>query len=220
MQARLLLQKSKTLQASHFFIPGVKNNIANPYETDFMRGEETELFGINDDCLNKEKLLVILPGSHTKFIVVENGKITKCTTTLLGEMFSALATNTILKKSIPMPFPIANSEYLIKGFDFSNKFGVSKTLFHTRILDKTQNLTSEQLTGFYLGAIAAADINLINEYLNFEIFVGGSSALRDLFKTLILHAYNKEITDIGENSEQLQIYGALKIFKAHSHKDS
>ena len=37
---------------------------------------------------------------------------------------------------------------------------------------------------------------------------------------LVLHAYNKEIIEMGENSEQLQIFGALKIFKAFLLNDS
>ncbi|MEX6369123.1 2-dehydro-3-deoxygalactonokinase [Providencia huaxiensis] len=55
------------------FIPGVKNNVANMTfdsieSIDVMRGEEVEVFGILTQQPDLGPALVILPGSHSKFV--------------------------------------------------------------------------------------------------------------------------------------------------------
>lgn len=50
------------------FIPGVKKLTRNLSETDMMRGEECEFFGISKLLNIENGALVILPGSHTKII--------------------------------------------------------------------------------------------------------------------------------------------------------
>jgi len=60
---------------------------------DVMRGEETQIVG-QDDLAPGET--VVLPGTHSKWVVVENGRIMHFRTYLTGELFAVLARHSIL----------------------------------------------------------------------------------------------------------------------------
>jgi 2-dehydro-3-deoxygalactonokinase len=58
---------------------------------DVMRGEETLAFGTH--C---EDGIIILPGTHSKWVVIEHGVITQFATFMTGEIYAVLLNNTIL----------------------------------------------------------------------------------------------------------------------------
>ena len=60
---------------------------------DLMRGEETQIVG-QDDLAPGEA--VVLPGTHSKWVVVENGRIQRFRTFMTGELFAVLARHSIL----------------------------------------------------------------------------------------------------------------------------
>ncbi len=60
---------------------------------DVMRGEETQILG-QDDLATDEA--VVLPGTHSKWVVVETGRILRFRTYLTGELFAVLKAHSIL----------------------------------------------------------------------------------------------------------------------------
>lgn len=67
--------------------------------SDIMRGEETQIAGLlakQDDFSG----LVILPGTHCKWVEVQNGMVLRFQTFLTGELYSLLATASILRHSV------------------------------------------------------------------------------------------------------------------------
>jgi len=60
---------------------------------DVMRGEETQLIG-QDELAPGEA--VVLPGTHSKWVVVEDGRIQRFRTFMTGELFAVLARHSIL----------------------------------------------------------------------------------------------------------------------------
>ena len=59
---------------------------------DVMRGEEVEILGIADGGGS----LIVLPGSHSKWARVENGRVLSFRTFVTGELFSAVKDHTLL----------------------------------------------------------------------------------------------------------------------------
>ncbi len=59
-----------------------------------MRGEETEIVGLLD--LGLEDELIVMPGTHSKWVRVEGGRIASFETVMTGDVFSALREATIL----------------------------------------------------------------------------------------------------------------------------
>src|SRR6476660_4401847 len=67
-----------------------------------MRGEETQVFGVLDAMGGSG--LACLPGTHAKWVRVENGRIVGFTTHMTGEAFGALRGHTILGRMMRVPF--------------------------------------------------------------------------------------------------------------------
>jgi 2-dehydro-3-deoxygalactonokinase len=65
---------------------------------DVMRGEETQLFGAirRDPALGLGRHIVVLPGTHSKWAWLEDGRITTFRTFLTGEMFALLQGSSLL----------------------------------------------------------------------------------------------------------------------------
>lgn len=72
-----------------WFVPGVKQLLPEP---DIMRGEETQLAGIDLE-INRTCLL---PGTHSKWVTFENGTIVGFKTFMTGDLFNAVLQKTIL----------------------------------------------------------------------------------------------------------------------------
>jgi len=95
--SRRTLETEGTEGRSVFFLSGVKT------DRDVMRGEETEVIGLmrmdewrkfNDGCV------VVMPGTHSKHIAIENAKVTDFKTYLTGELFELLARGSVLRHTV------------------------------------------------------------------------------------------------------------------------
>lgn len=78
-------------------MPGVA--LYDALAPDVMRGEETQLMGI-DPALLQGPTLVAMPGTHAKWVRMEDRNLSNFATWLTGEMYSIFATQSILKHAI------------------------------------------------------------------------------------------------------------------------
>lgn len=78
-------------------VPGLAQR--NARTPDVMRGEETQLAGINR-LIGSGRHLVCMPGTHSKWVSAEGGAIAGFGTWATGEMFSVLAQHSILRHSL------------------------------------------------------------------------------------------------------------------------
>ena len=81
-------------------VPGVRTRDANGLP-DVMRGEETQILGGVDD--REERVLLALPGTHSKWALVESGRIVQFVTFMTGEVWHALISHTILGRLAVAP---------------------------------------------------------------------------------------------------------------------
>jgi 2-dehydro-3-deoxygalactonokinase len=79
--------------ATIFIVPGVTARDAQGVP-EFMRGEETQIAGLLPSI--GARGLVCLPGTHSKWARIEDGRIASFTTHMTGEAFAALSQHTIL----------------------------------------------------------------------------------------------------------------------------
>ncbi|MDF2821059.1 MAG: hypothetical protein K0R15_1500 [Clostridiales bacterium] len=217
-----------------YFIPGIKNDVPSPSvqhlnQIDVMRGEEVEAFGIINVCNIKGPALMILPGSHTKFVFVnEQNEVEKCSTTMLGEFLFALSTATILSNSLsPDLITEVDEEYVKMGVNFERNNGVTKSAFAVRLMDISLETTPNQRANFLTGALISNDIGpritqeIEDKYNN--IYIGGSSPLKDVFKIVLDHKGIPNINtillpdDITSNAASV---GALLIAERHRQSDN
>lgn len=130
---------------------------------DVMRSEETQVFGSLDSGAKH----FITPGTHSKWIDVENGKITNFATYMTGETFAVLKAHSILGRLIAND---ADDEHaFLQGLDraFADPAGLLHNLFSARSLALFQELAAEKISSYLSGLIIGAE-------------VGHAVAMRDL----------------------------------------
>ena len=120
------------------FIPGIKNgegpfDLENIEAMDIMRGEEVESVAILDKFPPGKPMLLILPGSHNKFVSVDReGKITGCLTSISGELLASITNDTIIAKSVNREFVSPESydrEWVQKGYETATRAGLGRACF-------------------------------------------------------------------------------------------
>lgn len=192
-EASQLVKIPELIDMPILFIPGVKNNNylqgndQNLESMDIMRGEETETIGILKIKSLKGPLTMILPGSHTKVLKVnEHNQITGCLTTMAGEIFSTLATKTILADSIPKSLiSHLEPEEILKGASISRRVGLTRGCFFTRIISQFTSLDGNKKANFLLGVILGQDLIAIKNCTACKlekdetIVIGGPPNLRN-----------------------------------------
>ncbi|MCK1712298.1 MULTISPECIES: 2-dehydro-3-deoxygalactonokinase [unclassified Bradyrhizobium] len=78
-------------------LPGIAQR--DPNTPDVMRGEETQLLGaLGLDA--RGEALVCMPGTHSKWVRVNNGTVEQFSTFMTGELFSVVSRETILSLAV------------------------------------------------------------------------------------------------------------------------
>lgn len=111
-------------------VGGVAIGDSNGRLKDVMRGEETLVFGLD---LERDSL-VILPGTHSKWVEAGPGGITNFRTYMTGDLFAALSSHTALARSIA-----SEADALGAGLDDGLRQGLAgaltASLFALRVAD-------------------------------------------------------------------------------------
>jgi len=76
-------------------LPGIAQ--ARPDRPDVMRGEETQLLGVTEPDFTG---LVCIPGTHSKWVGIDAGRIVEFSTYMTGELYSVIAQHSILAHAI------------------------------------------------------------------------------------------------------------------------
>jgi 2-dehydro-3-deoxygalactonokinase len=76
-------------------LPGIAQARAD--RPDVMRGEETQLLGVTESGFTG---LVCIPGTHSKWIKIEQGHVAEFATYMTGELFSVISQHSILAHAI------------------------------------------------------------------------------------------------------------------------
>ncbi|QJU57746.1 2-dehydro-3-deoxygalactonokinase [Sphingomonas sp. AP4-R1] len=68
--------------------------------SDVMRGEETQIFGALslDPSLGEGRRLLVMPGTHSKWVELDEGRVTRFQTSFTGELFALLRDQSILTR--------------------------------------------------------------------------------------------------------------------------
>lgn len=206
---------------SFHFIPGVKChpkkiNLNCLPKVDFMRGEETEIRGVL--YLRKITLpaVFILPGSHTKVVLVnEKGAITESTTLITGEIIKAILKETIIGSSLPKNLVTKiEPKFFLKGAKICLKYGLNKSLFCVRLLEQLTKTNPNQCANFFMGGVLEADFSAIRPFLKKAktVVLGGQKNLRELYRVLFKDKKVGRVTVLPEKiAANASAFGAWQI---------
>lgn len=121
---------------------------------DVMRGEETQVFG----SLENGGGHFVTPGTHSKWIVAEGGRIVRFATYMTGEVYAALKNHTILGKL--MQDGPENEEAFARGVRaaLADPAGFLHRIFSTRSLGLFNELAPQHLASYLSGQVIGTEI--------------------------------------------------------------
>ena len=148
-----------------WFIPGIRHDgapVALPTASrmDMMRGEETEVIGLLTRIDAADSMVVLLPGSHAKFVEVDaSGAIMRCHSTLSGELLDLLMNQSVLAAGLKHGWPATiDTDALNAGARLSRNEGLSRAAFSTRVLELFSPTSETGRFSFLLGATLVQDL--------------------------------------------------------------
>jgi 2-dehydro-3-deoxygalactonokinase len=122
---------------------------------DVMRGEETQILGVLNEVgagLN----LLCLPGTHTKWVLIEDGAVREFFTAVSGEIFALLKRHSVL-----VPEGQANDEAFSEGLAQVTRFPNAQWLhraFESRSRRLTGELSDDAAASFLSGLTIGSDV--------------------------------------------------------------
>ena len=126
--------------------------------TEVMRGEETQLVGAVEGNSGAD-VIYVLPGTHSKHIMVKGGAACDFKTYMTGEIFSLLSKNSTLSEAVTDASGASsntNIEAFVEGVRDSQNSNLLNSLFRTRtrfLLDKLkQESNRSYLSGLLIGS--------------------------------------------------------------------
>ena len=141
--------------------PGVVFDAAG-FTPDVMRGEEAQIAGaIAQDPALGARATMVLPGTHAKWAIVEDGHITRFATYITGELFAVLREHSLLGRLMnanDAPTPASARAAFVEGVqaaresrpgDFANLVFAVRTLGLTRRL--AHDVLQDYLAGLLIG---------------------------------------------------------------------
>src|SRR5207247_10316291 len=116
---------------------------------DMMRGEETEIIGLMSDAKLaglRERSLLVLPGSHSKHVWIEDQSVIDFRTFMTGELFEVLGRQSLLRASVDAAGPTRSDSLsepdraaFQEGVSWAKAHGLAGGLFRVRtraVLDR------------------------------------------------------------------------------------
>jgi 2-dehydro-3-deoxygalactonokinase len=135
-----------------WIVPGL--SLTEGARRDVMRGEETQIAG----AVGMASATVVLPGTHSKWVEVENGRINRFTTFMTGELFDVLVKHSILGRL--MTGDVASEDAFRRGLDTAREGigGLSGALFSVRTLGLFGDMPAEALRDYLSGLLIGHEL--------------------------------------------------------------
>ena len=178
-------------------------------EPDFLRGEETQILGALQlaPSLRQGRWLLCLPGTHTKWVALEDGSVREFMTAPTGELFAVLCEYSVLVGKHGRGDTTTDAEAFNRGLASFNAFS------HAQLLHRLFECRSRQLSGelgapaaYLSGLLIASDVHgalrVLSSFMEGRwVYVIGASDLTQLYATaLASHGYEASQVDGAEAS--------------------
>ncbi len=158
---------------------------------DVMRGEETQVLGwlAGDAARARGRRLLCLPGTHAKWVLVEDGAVVRFATAMTGELYDLLGAHSVLRFAPPAgddaaPFDLAAFD---RGVAAAGDGGaLAARLFGLRGLTLAGQLAvgsaGAWLSGLLIGAEIAAVAPLMGAGADSGLDIIGEAHLANLYR--------------------------------------
>ncbi|MEI5999239.1 2-dehydro-3-deoxygalactonokinase [Paraburkholderia bengalensis] len=186
-------------------VPGVLQNGELP---NVMRGEETQIFGALA-CAQASAAgsgaLIGLPGTHAKWVMVRDARIERFDTFMTGEVFAALSEHTILGRTMTTPDRPDTGAFLrgVRVARDEGKAGMLATIFSTRTLGLTGQLTREQQPDYLSGLLIGHELSGLEASLAQQQTTLAGTALKLIGNEALCERYRLALAQFGCQQAEL-----------------
>ena len=197
-----LLDISDLIHRPGWIIPGLQY-----YHTfqDVMRGEETQLVGVDWNGL------VILPGTHSKWVWMHRDKLLQFHTQMTGELFSLLKDKGLISTLIQkdMKQSIFSIQDFLAGVRESQGMG---SLLHKLFSVRARGVHGDinGLTDYLSGLLIGSE--LVSQEVTKTILVIGNKALFSRYECALSIVY-PHVSVFFEDEEEATLRGMRKIWE-------
>lgn len=168
------------------------SGIANAH--DMMRGEETEIIGLMSDpslAASRQRSLLILPGTHSKHVWIEDHSVVDFCTFMTGELFEVLGRHSLLRASVDMAretgskalaLADADREAFQEGVRWARDRGLAAGLFRVRTRSVLDRRPIGNNTWFMSGLLIGAEIERMGDRAQDRpVILAATGRLSDLY---------------------------------------
>jgi 2-dehydro-3-deoxygalactonokinase len=164
---------------------------------DVMRGEETQVFGALQLLGLKDGLLV-LPGTHSKWVRVRSGRIESFSTFMTGEFYALLRQHSILARTLPEADTEVDWDTFDEGVALALRGGsLLQTAFSVRSLSLFGRMAAAGLPSYLSGLVIGEEIRTQQLPAGTPLVLVGSDSLTRRYERAL-----------GQRSAQVQRAGA------------
>jgi 2-dehydro-3-deoxygalactonokinase len=198
-------------------VPGL--SCTNPLGApDVMRGEETQIFGAlaGAASLGSERRLFALPGTHTKWAVVENGVLKHFLTSPTGELFALLKDHSTLARAggaVTEDSPEGFMRGVARQADVSEA-SLTHVLFETRSRQLLDGMSKSEAMSFLSGLLIGTDVTGASRWFEDKTTVTliGDAKLNELYaRALAFHGFET----ISLSGEECALNGLRAVIEGN-----
>lgn len=138
-------------------VPGLRDQRAGAVP-DVMRGEESQLAGLLE-ALARGTHQVCLPGTHSKWVTIDAGRIVRIRTAMTGELYAVLRRHSVLGALMPAEDGPADADAFAAGLRRSmDAGGLLHHLFGVRTTGLFGSIASEALPSYLSGLLVGHEL--------------------------------------------------------------
>ncbi len=159
---------------------------------DVMRGEETELYGALDDIT--ADALLVMPGTHSKWVLARSGRIVDFETYMTGEMYAVMLQHSILGRFNQSDGELGEAAFL-RGVEHGLRAGaIAHDFFAARTLVLSGELAPADVADFLSGLLIGREVRDGRQWARdrgdtlSQVGVAGADALSGRFVRALVHA--------------------------------
>lgn len=171
-------------------VPGLRSAEDAP-AADVLRGEETQIVGLfaRHTELTSLQRHVVLPGSHSKWVVTRGDTVVGFESYLTGELYAAVSAHTIVGRLFPQGEPLFVREAFVDGLQAIRARGAALThlLFSVRAQALLGVRAAAHMPSYLSGLLIGAELNsaLPTVTGGRPVFIVGSNVLTERYRIAI-----------------------------------
>lgn len=140
--------------ATAYIVPGISHKTDDD-EFDVMRGEEVQIFGLINK-VNTGSFSAVLPGTHSKHVIVQNDELVLFDSYMTGELFSVIRDHTIIGRDIPQQRQSHSA--FVKGVLSGQNGGATSQIFKARTGKIFTQIEENEVEDFLSGILIGSEL--------------------------------------------------------------